>query len=141
MLAGLFSCDKETQSEIDEKLIQDYLAQHEDISALRHGSGLYYQVSKDGDLYNRPTAYSVVSVRYKGWLSNDSLFTDSKGGIQSMELSGLVTGWQYGLPLIGKGGKIKLIMPSALGYGTVAQEGIPANSITIFDVELVNLYD
>ncbi|MEN9448088.1 MAG: hypothetical protein RJA25_1378, partial [Bacteroidota bacterium] len=44
--------------------------------------------------------------------------------------------WQEGIPLIGKGGKIKLLIPSALGYGTTAHGAIPANSILIFDIQL-----
>jgi peptidylprolyl isomerase len=53
-------------------------------------------------------------------------------------LGRLIKGWQEGIPLISIGGKITLYLPPSLGYGAVAQQNIPANSILIFDIELVS---
>jgi FKBP-type peptidyl-prolyl cis-trans isomerase len=53
-------------------------------------------------------------------------------------LSNVVTGWRVGVPLIKKGGKIQLFIPSNLGYANRAQEGIPEYSVLIFEIELVN---
>jgi len=52
-------------------------------------------------------------------------------------LGSLIAGWQIGLPLIQKGGKIKLIVPSSLAYGCGGN--LPANSILYFDVHLVDV--
>jgi len=43
------------------------------------------------------------------------------------------------VPYIKKGGKIKLLIPSALGYGSNAAGSIPANSVLIFDIELLDV--
>jgi FKBP-type peptidyl-prolyl cis-trans isomerase FkpA len=64
---------------------------------------------------------------------------------QLYTLGGLIAGWQQGLPLISKGGVIKLYIPPSLGYGNTAQDGkngnvaIPANSILIFNIDLINV--
>jgi FKBP-type peptidyl-prolyl cis-trans isomerase FkpA len=51
----------------------------------------------------------------------------------------LVAGWQEGLPLIGVGGKITLLCPSALGYGSQAKTKIPANSVILFNIDLIKI--
>jgi FKBP-type peptidyl-prolyl cis-trans isomerase len=48
-------------------------------------------------------------------------------------------GWQYGLPLIKPGGKILLYLPPSLGYGSSPVGTIPANSVLIFEVQLVSV--
>jgi FKBP-type peptidyl-prolyl cis-trans isomerase FkpA len=54
-------------------------------------------------------------------------------------LGQLIVGWQKGLPLISSGGKITLYIPPSLGYGSAAAGSIPANSILIFDIELISV--
>jgi FKBP-type peptidyl-prolyl cis-trans isomerase FkpA len=44
-----------------------------------------------------------------------------------------------GLPLIKKGGVIRLIIPSSLAYGCNAAGSIPGDSVLYFEVELVDV--
>ncbi|MGB8194238.1 MAG: FKBP-type peptidyl-prolyl cis-trans isomerase [Chitinophagaceae bacterium] len=112
------------------------------LSATKHPSGMYYQVLSPGSGAN-PNLCSVVSVGYIGKLMNGNIF-DSKN-IIAFDLGRLVEGWKKGVPLIQKGGKIKLYIPPSLGYGSsdIKDSGgnviIPANSILIFDVELFDV--
>ena len=46
-----------------------------------------------------------------------------------------------GLKLMQKGGSYKLCIPAALGYGTQANERIPANSTLLFEVDLLAKMD
>jgi FKBP-type peptidyl-prolyl cis-trans isomerase FkpA len=112
------------------------------ISATKHSSGLYYQVVSQGT----GTAASLTSriwVKYTGKLLDGTVFdsgttpTTPNGG--GWSLGSLIRGWQIGIPLIQKGGKIKLIIPSSLGYGCNAQGPIPSNAILFFDVELTDV--
>ena len=48
----------------------------------------------------------------------------------------VVKGWTEGLQLIGEGGKIKLFIPSSLGYGERGNSGIEPNTPLCFDVTL-----
>jgi FKBP-type peptidyl-prolyl cis-trans isomerase FkpA len=86
-----------------------------------------------------PNTTSTVTVQYVGKLLNGSTFDSSVTPFTS-SLSQLIDGWKIGIPLIKKGGKIKLIIPSALGYScTGAPPIIPGNSPLFFEVSLVDV--
>jgi FKBP-type peptidyl-prolyl cis-trans isomerase FkpA len=52
----------------------------------------------------------------------------------------LIEGWKIGLPLLKKGGHIKLYVPPSLGYGPSPNRNIPGNSVLIFDIRLVDVF-
>lgn len=114
------------------------LAVSNGMTATRHSSGLYYQITTQGSGAN-PTLTSNVSVRYVGKLANGNVFDQQTSPTALYPVNGFISGWQYGLPLIKKGGSIKLIIPSALAYGCVQQGSIPANSILYFEIDLVDV--
>ncbi len=116
--------------------IQAYLTAN-NITAVRHCSGLYYLVSDTG-IGARPTGCSAVAVTYKGSLTNGNVFDKATTPV-SFSLVTLIEGWKIGIPLVKSGGKIKLIIPPSLGYGPTANQGIPANSILVFDIDLLDV--
>jgi FKBP-type peptidyl-prolyl cis-trans isomerase FkpA len=123
-------------SAIDKQVIEEYLTVKK-LTAQSTSSGLYYIITTPGGTVH-PTINSTVTAKYKGYLANGSVFDQTTTTPVEFPLSGVIAGWQEGLQLIGAGGKIKLLIPSALGYGGVSKPGIPMNSVTIFDVELVS---
>lgn len=127
------STDANTQAQIDDAKIQAYI-QANNITATKDPSGVYYQVITAGT-GNYPTATSVINVNYTGKLLDGTVF--DTGNLSNTSLSGLIKGWQYGIPHINTGGRILLIIPSALGYGTTAQASIPANSVLVFTIDLL----
>ena len=122
----------------EQQQIEAYLAAN-NLSASKHTSGLYYQVTMSGSGAT-PNLCSVVGVGYTGKLTNGTVFDQQQ--LISFDLGRVIEGWKKGLPLIQKGGRIKLYIPPSLGYGTVDVKDsngavvIPANSILIFDVEM-----
>ncbi len=56
-----------------------------------------------------------------------------------MLLNRVIKGWTEGMQLVGEGGKIRLFVPSELGYGENGNRNIEPNSTLIFDVELVKV--
>ena len=111
------------------------------ITATRdNNTGLYYQVISQGTGAT-PNVNNRVFVKYTGQLTNGTVFDQQQDHIKTGWILGtLIPGWQYGIPLIQKGGKIKLIVPSSLGYGCNGSPGaIPANSVLVFDVELIEV--
>jgi FKBP-type peptidyl-prolyl cis-trans isomerase FkpA len=59
------------------------------------------------------------------------------GATYSNYLNNLIVGWVNGIPYVKPGGKIRLYIPPSLGYGSAANGPIPANSILIFEIDLV----
>jgi len=140
-----FSCKEEDEvvdyGPADKKTIEEYLAAN-NLTAQSTASGLYYIIEKPGGA-NHPKSNSTVTAYYKGYLTNGTIFDQtpySAGKPTTFSLLNVIDGWQEGLQLIGVNGKIKLFIPSALGYGSVAKTSIPANSVLIFEVELVEFY-
>lgn len=143
ILLGVVSSCKDDVTDygpIDKKIIENYLAEH-NLTAQSTASGLYYIIEKPGGV-NHPNINSAVSANYKGYLTDGTVFDESysTGQPATFELSGVIQGWKEGLQLIGVNGKIKLLIPSALGYGANVKTDIPANSVLIFDIELVEFY-
>ncbi len=140
LLLMVFSCAKRKaakQAEKDEKTIKEYVLAH-NLNATRTGSGLYYVISTPGSGVN-PVASSKVTVKYKGYLKDGAVFDESATAGATFGLSSVIRGWQEGIPYFKKGGKGMLLIPSALGYGNQANGQIPANSVLIFDIELLNI--
>jgi len=133
------SCSKKSsQADTDDQIIQSYLTSRS-LTATKDASGLYYMTTLAGTGVS-PTAASTVEVKYKGYLVNGTVFDQTATGkTASFPLSGLIKGWEIGIPLMKVGGKATFLIPSALGYGSSAVGTIPANSVLIFEIELVSV--
>ncbi|MDA3614245.1 FKBP-type peptidyl-prolyl cis-trans isomerase [Polluticaenibacter yanchengensis] len=108
------------------------------IDATFDSRGFYYKTAAAGGT-DKPNNCSVIEIGYKGTLVNGVKF-DSKD-LYAFSMGALITGWQYGVPLIGKDGYITLYLPPTLGYGSRPNGAIPANSILIFEIKLLNFYN
>ncbi|MEP7323587.1 MAG: FKBP-type peptidyl-prolyl cis-trans isomerase [Saprospiraceae bacterium] len=130
--------DPRPQSVIDDSLIQNYLVKNS-LTAIKHSSGLYYIIKTEGTGIN-PSLSNQVTVHYKGYLLTGSQFDGTTTTPVTFRLGGLIQGWQIGIPLIKKGGDIKLLLPSDLAYGQTGSGSIGPNQVLIFDIQLVNVY-
>ncbi|MDP1799801.1 MAG: FKBP-type peptidyl-prolyl cis-trans isomerase [Bacteroidota bacterium] len=140
VVLSLVSCKKRktaTQAELDEKIITNYISDNK-LNATATGSGLYYVITTQGT-GAQPNANSNVTVNYKGSLKDGTVFDQSAPVGITFNLNSVIKGWQEGIPYFKKGGKGVLLIPSALGYGANATGSIPANSVLIFDIELLNV--
>ena len=89
--------------------------------AKKTATGLRYVILKEGT-GNFPKSGDNVRVLYKGMLIDGSVFdeeTNAKVGM-SFRLGRdlVIQGWDQGLKLVKPGGKILLIIPPSLAYGT-----------------------
>jgi len=139
VLLLLSSCEKKTnQAEVDDQLINNYLVSKQ-LTATKDPSGLYYITTLAGT-GTAPTVASTVEVKYKGSLINGTVFDQTAADKTfTYALSGLIMGWQIGIPLMKEGGKATLFIPSSLGYGANNLGTIPPNSVLIFEIELIDV--
>ncbi len=127
--------DRTVQSEQGE--ILSYAAA-QGINGVSHSSGLYYQVINPGS-GPTPGPNSTITIKYIGKLLNGAVFDDKSTTPVPYTLSSMIQGFQVGMPLIQKGGSIKLIVPSSMGYGCNGFGAVLSNSILYFEVELTDV--
>ena len=103
-------------------------------------SGLQYEVLAEGKGAS-PKPTSTVKVHYKGTLIDGTEFDSSYKRNEPAEfpVNGVIRGWTEALQLMKPGSKFKLYIPSELAYGERDQADIPANSVLIFEVELLSV--
>jgi FKBP-type peptidyl-prolyl cis-trans isomerase FkpA len=132
------SCSDRTPDQ-DEPAILTYLANNSITGYVKHSSGMYYKIEAAGT-GAKATLSSKVYVKYTGKYTDNTIFdSQADAGSTGWVLGTLVQGWQIGIPLISKSGKIKLFIPSSLGYGCQTKGSIPGNSVLVFDIELVDV--
>ncbi|MRT93470.1 FKBP-type peptidyl-prolyl cis-trans isomerase [Ancylomarina sp. 16SWW S1-10-2] len=144
VIALFTSCDSDTK----ETTIKDYTVENEaeikqyiednQLEAQKTDSGLYYIIEEQGT-GEQPTAYSNVTVAYKGYYTNKEVFDESDDDGISFPLNGVISGWTEGIPYFNEGGKGKLLIPSHLAYGSSYYKGIPGGSVLIFDIHLITV--
>jgi FKBP-type peptidyl-prolyl cis-trans isomerase len=106
-------------------------------------SGLQYEelVEGTGDVAQ---SGKMVEVHYTGWLKDGTKFDSSHDRKQpftfNLGLGQVIKGWDEGVAGMKVGGKRKLVIPSALGYGARGAGGvIPPNAELTFEVELLKI--
>lgn len=104
-------------------------------------SGLQYEVMVKGEGTVKPISTDQVKTHYHGTLTNGTIFDSSvdRGEPITFPVTGVIKGWVEALQLMHVGDKWKLTVPSELAYGARAQGQIPANSVLIFEVELIEI--
>ena len=134
------------QNGVDDKLIVDFLKQN-NIQAQKTASGIYYKIDQPGSGAALQQGQQIT-MNYTGKLLNGTPFdsnVDPKfSHVQpfnfALGMGQVIKGWDEGIALFKKGGKGTLYIPSPLAYADRSPSpNIPANSVLIFDVEVVDV--
>lgn len=129
----------------DDALLQDY-AKKNNLTVQKDSSGVYYVITQPGT-GPKPKTGQTVSVKYKGQLLDGKVFDSSEKAPNNgkpidfaIGVGQVIPGWDKAIPLLPKGSKATLLIPSPLAYGQRgAGSDIPADAPLRFDVELVDV--
>lgn len=106
-------------------------------------SGLYVQDLVVGEGL-RADSGDVARVHYVGWLPSGAEFDGRREGAPLEAALGygrVIAGWDQGIVGMRVGGRRRLVVPPALGYGSAGRGRIPANATLVFEVELLEVED
>ena len=108
----------------------------------KKSDNLYYQDVVVGT-GTEAIAGRTISVTYTGWTADGTQF-DSNVGKTPFQVVGLgtanvIVGWNLGLQGMKVGGKRRLVIGSALGYGESGNGSIGRNKTLVFDVTLLGV--
>jgi len=135
----------------DDQVLKTYFTKHH-ITPIKTASGLYYTIKEEGK-GEKAIAGDSVTMNYTGTLldgttfdSNiDTAFKHTQPYQFVLGRGAVIKGWDEGVALLKAGSKAVFYIPSPMAYGTQIRpgsganpKGIPANSILLFDVELLN---
>jgi FKBP-type peptidyl-prolyl cis-trans isomerase FkpA len=129
-----------TQAEMDDVMINRFMVDKSLTGFTKLPGGVYYKVITPGTGTEEVKLTSSITVAYTGRLLNGTIFDSATAAKPyTSNLGNLIQGWKDALPLIRKGGKIRLLIPSAAGYGSQGSGSIAPNSVLDFDIELTEV--
>ncbi len=141
MFLLLVSCSTDDSpmdyTEANEKEILDYI-NAQGLVTQKSASGLYYVINESGSA-NKPLTSSNVTVAYKGFFTDGSVFDESNSDGISFNLNQVIPGWTEGLTYFGEGGNGVLLIPSRLAYGNNGRGSIPGGAVLVFDIALKSI--
>ena len=140
---GVVSCSKHEELDFNAQLQKDiatidaFLASN-NIDATKDPSGLRYLITSMGAGL-KPTLDGTISVKYTArFLPTNEVFDHTTNGIV-LVLNTLIDGWRIGIPLMTKGSKFTLYVPSGLAYGSAGAGGVVSpNANVSFEIELLD---
>lgn len=121
----------------NDKEITDYIVKNK-LKAQKSESGLYYVINEAGTGV-QPIATSNVTVAYKGYFTNGTVFDQSGPEGISFGLDQVIKGWTEGIPYFKTGGSGILLIPSNLAYGNDTMGPIPGGSALVFEIKLISV--
>lgn len=130
---------------LDDAKIQTFLTS-KSLTAVKDLSRVYYITNTLGTGTDPISLSSNITFKYTGRLLDGTVFDSSTDGTASYLLSQLIPGWQKILTKFKAGGKVRLLIPSDLGYGPTGSYNqntgtyvVPANAVLDFDVEVISV--
>ncbi len=108
-------------------------------------SGLFADVQKGTG--TELTDSKKAAVVYEGWLTDGTLFDESKTGsdgklqpfVFTLGAHQVITGWEQAITGMKVGGTRLMIIPPSVGYGAQGQGPVPGNAVLVFLVQLADV--
>ncbi len=129
---------KSVSPEVEDGQIAEYNIKY-GLGAIKYNNSIYYKITDTGYGIS-PSRSSKIVVTYKGKFLSSKIF-DEVTSPKTFTLTDVIEGWQIGLPLIKKGGKIVLIIPSVYAYGCNGNNNlnVPPDTVLVYEVSLIDV--
>lgn len=126
-----------------------FVLEHRDSIIIAEKGGVYEPAPVSGIMYQElkagygeiPVIGQQVTVKYTGWLYDNTEF--DKGKMDFVLGESTIEGFREVVERMPVGARWKAYIPYHLGYGSTdyhySQPMIPAYSVLIFDIELINI--
>ena len=134
-LVGCSTYSDEELSEFDKK-IEAYLAK-EGVTCERSDSGLYFNIIEQGE-GDYVQFQDRVSFTYTGTLLDGAIFDNQQEPVE-FNVADLIGAWKEIMLQVKKGAKVYLAAPPQLAYGSNALDDIPANSVLIYEMDILDV--
>lgn len=109
---------------------------------VRHESGLVTQVLAQGD-GDAAKKGDKIQVHFVGSILDGGVFDSSRARSAPFSFwlgeRQVIPAWDEGLMGMKEGEVRRLVVPPDLGYGSEPKPGIPANSVLVFEIELLDV--
>lgn len=149
LLCSLFATNvgfAQSQKEIDDKILTDYFKKNKIKKVKKSSSGLYYLVKKKGNGENAKPGQKV-SMKYLGTFLDGKRFDGNMDENYELKKNPfnfvlgrgqVISGWDEGIQYFSPGSRGFIYLPSGLAYGPTAMGPIPANSVLVFQIEVIS---
>ena len=130
-----------SEGETNLKLAENFLLDNKTKTGVKETpTGLQYRVISEGN-GDTPNKTDKVRVHYVGKLMDGSEFDSSikRGEPTEFGLNQVIKGWTEGLQLMKVGSKYEFFIHPKIAYGSRPRPSIPANSLLVFEVELLDI--
>lgn len=132
-----------SQLAYDTVQIRNYIKKNNLTGFIKTQSGLYYKIVDPGSGTDAIYSSSTVTLNFTKRLLLNGTVIETKN-LDAASLRIYISGWREGLQYLNSGGKIRLLIPSGLAYGSTAESAtstdatynVPPNSIMDFDVNV-----
>lgn len=132
--------DADNQADFEDVLITRF-SDANNLNLTKDTSGAYYQIITPGTGTDVITDSTEVTVNYTLRFLDGQVIPQPGSDSYKSKLSDNIQGFQIGVGLLKKGGKLRLLIPSRLAYGPNGSQGggIPPNTILDYDIELLDI--
>ncbi|MFN3559788.1 MAG: FKBP-type peptidyl-prolyl cis-trans isomerase [Brevundimonas sp.] len=148
MIAALAACDRAPAAlsgDADANLAagQAFLAENAKAEGVQTlPGGIQYKIIQSGPAGGEsPDSNDLVRVDYEGSLTDGAVFDSSyaRGTPAVFTLDTVVSGWTEALQHMTVGDEWVIYLPADKGYGERASPEIPANSVLVFRLKLLDI--
>lgn len=134
--------NQQRQSDIaaaDKQKMDAYLASDKGKDLSLDESGIAYQILLQGKGGSSPKMGDKAVVKQTISLSDGTVVKGGDGQTVELSVARQMLGLRKALQLLQKGGKGRFVVPSALAYSDRVYGKIPAGSLLVYDLELVDV--